>query len=130
MRIPTSVRIGGVEYAIEIQDNVRIENNLCYGKICYEESVIVLSNTDGLGKMHREMTLLHEILHGIFWHFNIDVKNEEELIRKITPGLYQVLSDNTDRLFQIEREPTQGDTCGDTEGSCSERRLGNESGGN
>ena len=71
------------------------------------------------------MTLLHEILHGIFWHFNIDVKNEEELIRKLTPGLYQVISDNTDRLFQ-----TEGNTCCDAEGSCSERWVENEREGN
>ena len=49
MKIPNSVRIGGIEYAIDYKENVRNGNQLCYGVICYDDSTITLSTSDGAG---------------------------------------------------------------------------------
>lgn len=49
MKIPESVRIGGVDYAVTYKDNVVLGDTLCYGSINYEESVIELSETRGAG---------------------------------------------------------------------------------
>ena len=49
MKIPNSVRIGGIEYAIEHKENVRKGNQLCYGVISYDYSTITLSTSDGEG---------------------------------------------------------------------------------
>ena len=62
MKIPNSIRIGGVEYEIQYTDNLRNGTDLCYGMISYGDGIIELSNTDGLGHEHRCITLWHEIL--------------------------------------------------------------------
>jgi len=53
MKIPESIRIGGVEYAIKYAPNLRIGNDLCYGTISYDDSVITLSDSDGTGHQRR-----------------------------------------------------------------------------
>lgn len=110
MKIPESIRIGGVDYTIAYEDNVVLGDNLCYGTINYEDSVISLSNTRGAGHQHRCITLWHEILHGIRNHAGIEVKNEEVVIDMFAKGIYQVLQDNGGVLFdlkgQAKNEPT------------------------
>lgn len=102
MKIPESVRIGGVEYAVKYEPNVRVDSSLCYGKIDYCESEIYLSTTDGTGHQMRCITLLHEILHGIRNHSGIVIENEEEVVDMFAKGLYQLLQDNGGRLFDLK----------------------------
>ena len=94
MKIPESVRIGGVEYEVQYQENLRIDNDLCYGYISYDNSTITLSSSDGTGHQRRCVTLWHEILHGIQEHSGIPVENEEE-----------VMQDNGRRLFDLKDAP-------------------------
>ena len=101
MKIPKSVRIGGVEYKVEYEDNLRIDNNLCYGTISYEDSVIKLSSTDGVGHQRRCVTLWHEILHGIREHSGVHIEDEETVVELFAKGIYQVLQDNGKRLFDL-----------------------------
>ena len=62
MKIPESVRIGGVEYAISYVENLQYGNQLAYGYIDYDNCKIELSATDSIGHQKRCQTLLHEIL--------------------------------------------------------------------
>lgn len=101
MKIPKSVRIGGVEYEVQQAETVRIGNELCYGAIAYTESVIQLSENDGGGHQHQCITLWHEILHGLFYHACLKVENEEEVVEVLSKGIYQVLQDNGRRFFDI-----------------------------
>lgn len=105
MKIPESVRIGGVEYEVQYQENLRIDNDLCYGYISYDDSTITLSSSDGTGHQRRCVTLWHEILHGIQEHSGIPVENEEEVIEMFSKGIYQVLQDNGRRLFDLKDAP-------------------------
>ena len=102
MKIPESVRIGGVEYAIEHQPDVNDGERVCYGKINYEDNIIQLSTTRGLGYQFKCITLLHEILHGIQNHAGIEIQNEEAVVDMFAKGIYQVLQDNGKRLFDIK----------------------------
>lgn len=104
MKIPESIRIGGVEYAVKLGDNLRIGNNLCYGLIEYEKSEIWLSTTDKTEHQQRCITLLHEILHGIRNHAGLCIENEEDVVDMFAKGLYQVLQDNGRRLFDLKDE--------------------------
>ncbi len=109
MKIPESIRIGGVEYAIEHLPDINDGERVCYGKIDYENNVIQLSTTRGQGHQHKCITLLHEILHGIREHAGIEITNEEAVVDVFAKGIYQVLQDNGKRLFDIaekEDEPT------------------------
>lgn len=101
MKIPESIRIGGVEYAVKYEDNVRIGNQLCYGAISYDDSTITLSTNDGAGHQHHCVTLWHEILHGIFEHAAHHLEDEEEVVEILSKGIYQVLQDNGRRLFDL-----------------------------
>ena len=104
MKIPEKVRIGGVEYAIKYEPNLRLGNDLCYGLCKYDDSEIVLSTTDGTEHQRRCQTLWHEILHGIRNHAGLMIENEEEVVEMFAKGIYQVLQDNGARLFDLKTE--------------------------
>lgn len=102
MKIPESVRIGGIEYPVVYVDNLNNGVQLAYGHIDYENCRIELSNTAGTAHEKRCVTLLHEILHGIRNHAGLEIENEEVIVDMFAKGIYQVLQDNGLRLFDIE----------------------------
>lgn len=101
MKIPKSVRIGGVEYKVKFQEIVRLDNALCYGAISYPDTTIQISETDAGKHQHQCVTLWHEILHGIINHACMKVENEEEIVEVLSKGIYQVLQDNGRRFFDL-----------------------------
>lgn len=107
MKIPDSVRIGGVEFAVKFGPNIRAGTNLCYGRISYDDSEIWLSTTDGAEHQRRCQTLWHEILHGIRNHAGLEIENEEEIVEMFAKGIYQVLQDNGGRLFDLKETAEQ-----------------------
>ena len=107
MKIPGSVRIGGVEY--EVIDNAPSLNdgeNLLLGRILYHENIIKISDIVQ-GHQMKCIVLWHEILHGIRNHAGLAIENEEEVVDMFAKGLYQVLQDNGARLFDIERRDSE-----------------------
>lgn len=108
MKIPESVRIGGIEYKIEYSENLRQGSELLYGMIDYDNCKIFLSSTDGNGHEKKCVTLLHEILHGIIYHAVGEIEDEENVVTMISKGLYQVLQDNGRRLYDIVPEQAEG----------------------
>lgn len=102
MKIPESVRIGGVEY--EVIDNVSGLNdgqNVLAGEINYNDSVIRLNEVVA-GHQMKCITLWHEILHGIRNHAGIEIKDEETVVELFAKGIYQVLQDNGARFFDLK----------------------------
>lgn len=102
MKIPDSIRIGGVEYPISYVENLRSDNKLAYGRIDYDNCTIELSSNDGAAHEKRCQVLWHEILHGIREHAGLEIKNEEVIVDMFSKGIYQVLQDNGRRLFDIK----------------------------
>ena len=102
MKIPNSIRIAGVEYDVRYVHNLNNGTNLAYGHIDYENSIISLSNTVGIGHQHSCITLLHEILHGIRENNGMEIENEEAIVDMFAKGIYQVLQDNGARLFDLQ----------------------------
>lgn len=101
MKIPSSIRIGGVEYQIKYTQNLNNGVNLAYGYIDYDNNNIELSSTIGTGHQKRCCILWHEILHGIRNHAGMEIENEEEIVDVFAKGIYQVLQDNGQRLFDL-----------------------------
>lgn len=102
MKIPKSVRIGGVEY--EVIDNVSGLNdgqNVLAGEINYNDSVIRLNEVVA-GHQMKCIALWHEILHGIRNHAGIEIEDEETVVELFARGIYQVLQDNGARLFDLK----------------------------
>lgn len=108
MKIPESIRIGGVEYRIGYVSNLRNENQIAYGHISFDDCCIELSATDGTGHEKRCIILWHEILHGIMESSNmeLDIETEERVCNVLSRGIYQVLQDNGGRLFDLQ-EPVR-----------------------
>lgn len=102
MKIPDSIRIGGVEYPIVYVENLNNGVQLAYGHIDYDNCKIELSETIGTAHEKRCQILWHEILHGIREHSGLEIENEEEVVNMFAKGIYQVLQDNGGRLFDIE----------------------------
>lgn len=101
MKIPDSIRIAGVEYAVRYVAELNNGQNLAYGHIDFENSIIRLSSTIGTEHQKRCKTLWHEILHGIVHNNGMEVKNEEAVVDMFAKGIYQVLQDNGARLFDL-----------------------------
>lgn len=103
MKIPESVRIAGVEYAVRYVADLNNGQNLAYGQIDYENSIIRLSSTIGTEHQRRGQILWHEILHGIRENNGMEIENEEAVVEMFARGIYQVLQDNGARFFDIAK---------------------------
>jgi hypothetical protein len=96
LNIPDKVKIGWREYVIsQGEHRSGSKGGDLYGEIEYEEQTIYLY--DKQGEENKSATLLHEIIHGIFYISGHDKWREnEELINTIAENLYQVIKDNPD----------------------------------
>ena len=101
MKIPESIRIGGMEYQVRYTPQLNDGVNLCYGKIDFEKSCIQLNGSMELSHEKLCVVLLHEILHGIRNYAGIEIAEEEAVVEMFAKGLYQVLQDNGQRLFDL-----------------------------
>lgn len=99
MKIPNSVRIGGVEYAVMHEGNLNDGANLLYGRVDWEPSEILLKF--GMGEQHASITLWHEIIHALLYHSCIELEDEteERIAEALGFGIYQVLEDNHERFY-------------------------------
>lgn len=101
MKIPETVRIGGVDYKVQEYPDLNDGVNVAYGHISYEDSIIYLNSKN---QKHQKscITLWHEILHGIIEHANLEIENEEQVVDTLAKGVYQVLQDNARNMFDIK----------------------------
>ena len=93
MKIPRNVNIGGIIFNINLvsgKTNNSLHERDYLGNIDYEKCVITIDGD--LNQQQKEVTLLHELMHGIANHFCIEV--EEVGIDRLSRGIYQVLKDN------------------------------------
>lgn len=102
MKIPESVRIAGVEYAVKDFPDLNDGAHLAYGVINFDTSEILLSSTIAMSHQKKCITLLHEILHGIREANGVEIAEEEDVVDMFAKGLYQVLQDNGGRLFDLK----------------------------
>lgn len=106
MKIPDSIRINGVDYKVVYTSALNDGNNVLYGSIDYENSIIEL-NPNRQEHQHMCITFLHEIIHGIAFTMGMAETmgdDEEKIIDAFARGIYQVLQDNGRKLFDI-KEP-------------------------
>ncbi|MDD3414878.1 MAG: hypothetical protein PHY47_12870 [Lachnospiraceae bacterium] len=85
-----NIKIGGINYNIEFCSNPDQNDYNIDGQIKYNAQTIKI-RSDG-GKDYKKVVLLHEILHGIFEQKYIE--HDEELIEKLSYGLYEVFVNN------------------------------------
>ncbi len=98
MNIPNKVRIGSMDYIVELTDEtLYVGNTICLGTIEYDKHTIKINkNLQDLQGMKR--TFLHELVHGIVNERSLDLQNpdEEIIVDEIAMGLHQVIRDNSE----------------------------------
>jgi len=95
VKIPETVKIGGHVYKV-IRNYKFKERTDRRGQIDYGLKEIRLQEEDISGKYVRsevEQTFIHELLHAVENIYNSQNLNEE-IIERLSQGLYQVLKDN------------------------------------
>lgn len=107
MKIPESIRLNGVEYAIEFGTNLNDGVHVASGLFMAPESKIVIDK-NMTSYQQQCITFLHELCHAILFEYHVDLddenavpKNEEILAEIFARGMYQFLQDNARKLFDI-----------------------------
>jgi Zn-dependent peptidase ImmA (M78 family) len=102
MKIPKKVKIGWREFQINENEGKRDDNgSLLDGQISYEERTIYLNKDYGIEQ--EKVSLLHEIMHGIFnKQGHSEWRTDENLVDAIAEGLYELINDNPE-LFKEDK---------------------------
>lgn len=91
------LKIGGFEWLIKEDESVT-DTNDSFGLNFPKEQIIYLK--PNLTKQLRSETLIHEVLHAIFWqtalNTEFDDDQEEKIVSALAHGIFQVLNDNKD----------------------------------
>ena len=103
MKIPESVRINGVEFAVVKEHRLNDGERMLAGQIRYAQCQIAIM--EEASYEYQCLSLWHEIFHGIEEQAQLNLgEDRERIIESFARGVYQVLQDNGKRLFDI-REP-------------------------
>ncbi|GAH44107.1 unnamed protein product [marine sediment metagenome] len=92
MIIPDKIKVSGVDYKIEFVKEIKddLHEAEYRGRTIYKENrILILDSYSTEGKFR---TILHEIIHVLDDDYKLEM--EENTIRRLTVGLYQVLKDN------------------------------------
>lgn len=89
MKIPKKVKVGGITYKVKNVGIISCGTNCC-GSCDLDNSVIELLKKHK--KQAKEQTFLHELLHAMFYHCNLE--QDEHLIEVLAQALYMVIKDN------------------------------------
>ncbi|MHC1681382.1 MAG: hypothetical protein AB6733_00215 [Clostridiaceae bacterium] len=91
MKIPKVMNIGYKTFNVNIVDGHVIDNTtVCYGNIEYDSGNINISTLHSDDQ--QKCTFIHECIHGI--DDVMEIKLEEEQVRKLAKGIYALLKDN------------------------------------
>lgn len=95
MKIPKKVKVGGITYKVSEVNCVESPNeDKSWGRITYSQSEIRILNK--LEQKQKELTLIHELIHALFTHCNIE--QDENKVKLISTALYMLIKDNP-KLF-------------------------------
>lgn len=107
MKLPETIRIGGVDYSVVITDSLNDGMKVLCGQVDYQKSTIRIHSSDE--HQFQCVTVLHEVLHAIAQQRGFELgKNEEKIIDGFAYGIYQVLQDNGKKLFDIASPESEG----------------------
>lgn len=98
--LTSKVKVGGVHYTVEEQENM-IQNDDLWGRVDYFNSQIRIDKS--LSDDRKEQVLIHETLHAIFMEAGYK-EQDEDMINRVSIVLHQVLKDNPNLLTTIDIE--------------------------
>ena len=91
MTLPKQIKVGGLTYSINLVDEP-METGEELAAVFYHKQEIRIKNnlTQGM----KELCLMHELMHIVFYHVGYYPDNDEEVIDRLSKTLYQVMVDN------------------------------------
>ena len=93
MKIPLEIKVGGINYQVELVDHIAYEGEgFRWGECNYQEAKIRIWKE--LSEQKRHQTFIHELTHAIFHEAGIDDQDEEQ-INRVAIVLHEVFIDNT-----------------------------------
>lgn len=92
------VKIGATKYKVtNLQAIDPTAQGVVMGEVDYPECLITLLGP--LNRARKEETLIHEVLHAIFFEAGY-LEHSEEMVDRLTPFLYSFIKENNlDKLF-------------------------------
>lgn len=98
MILPTTVKVGGVNYTVEEQEHL-IQKEDIWGKVDYFSTEIQVDASLSIDR--KEQTFIHELTHAIFLEAGYK-EQEEDMINRVSIVLHQVLKDNPNLVQSVE----------------------------
>lgn len=95
--LPSTVKVGGVNYTVEEQENL-IQKNDLWGEVNYFNAEINIDSS--LSSDRKEQVLIHEVVHAIFLEAGYK-EQDEDMINRVGIVLHQVLKDNPNLLHPL-----------------------------
>jgi hypothetical protein len=106
--LPASIRVAAFDFKVEEWHPMGSASARRYGEFSSMEGVIRIDPQ--AGRIKTLDTVIHELLHAVYWSYNIAGSDDEErTVATMSTGLTQVLRDNPDLRRFIEeslQEPT------------------------
>ena len=101
MEAPYVIKMLGSDVAVDFLESVIVDNDPAIGTYDQELSRILIK--DGMSASSTRDTLMHELLHAILQHYEMD---SEKIVRLMTPALIAILRDNP-KLVRFFTEGTE-----------------------
>lgn len=93
MKLPNKIKVGYLTFKIKYMSKKDATIDKIYGDCDISNRIIRVCK--GYGVDHTRSTLLHEIMHAIYFVNHIEDKDKEEkVVSKLSVGFYQVIQDN------------------------------------
>ena len=100
MILPKKVKVAYRDIAIEEFCPIKAAEAQRYGEYDNHKNVIRIDTSHG--EVKAAYTLLHEIMHCVYFYYDMSQKDEEEaIVTKSSTGLIQVFRDNPDVMSYI-----------------------------
>lgn len=98
------IEIDGCNFEVMYtKEPIIVGNKTCYGSIDYDTATILID--DGVADYTKNVSLLHEIIHGILdsrgFH---EESSDEELVEQVARCLYSTLLHSPDLVKLIQKE--------------------------
>jgi len=101
-----TIRIGAMDYTIEMVKDLRDGNHELNGWIRYNDSKVMLD--DEMEPQAEYITLWHEILHGLLTQAGM-ARQDEKIVEVLSHGIVMVMRDNP-WLVNCKWKPASGES--------------------
>ena len=99
--LPKSIRVGPVNYEVTEVEGLHDKGEELLGWVTYSDALIRLDSESSEGR--KKNVLIHELVHAMLYEAGYD-EQEEELVRRLSNVLTQVLRDNDFGFMREDEE--------------------------